>query len=86
MRISDPLGENSAFKTLELEPGASEEEIDKQCRKMLRDHHPDRFSNSERKDKEHEIFLNVQTACDRLSTIRQRRIQRNKKSVTNDEL
>ncbi len=61
------------YKTLELEPGASFEEVRKAYRKLLRKYHPDRFAqNPEKYKAATEVTRNVTEAYDGLSQYLQR--------------
>lgn len=78
----DPSGERNAYEVLELDNGASEEEIRSQCRKALRKWHPDKARSEEEKKIVAEKFMEVQQACELLDKMRKRRNERNLKSDT----
>jgi len=61
------------YKTLEVEPGASFEEVRKAYRKLLRKYHPDRYAqNPEKYKAATEVTRNVTEAYDGLSQYLQR--------------
>ena len=70
------------YQVLELDNGASEEEIRSQCRKALRKWHPDKARSEEEKKIVAEKFMEVQQACELLDKMRKRRNERNLKSDT----
>lgn len=58
------------YRTLELEPGASFEEIRKSYRRLLKQYHPDRFAKDPEKYKvATEVTRNITVAYDGLSTL-----------------
>jgi DnaJ-domain-containing protein 1 len=58
------------YRTLELEPGASLEEIRKSYRRLLKQYHPDRFAKDPEKYKvATEVTRNITVAYDGLTTL-----------------
>ncbi|KAH9499127.1 hypothetical protein Btru_006755 [Bulinus truncatus] len=78
--LFDLSGEGNAYRILELRKSATQEEINKQCRKLSRVYHPDRQKNHEEKIKAQEKFIEIQTACNTLSTLRSRRAKSSSRS------
>ena len=57
----DPFGERNALKALELEKGASQEEIRSRYRELTKQFHPDKVQgNQQEKDAAHEKFVQIQ--------------------------
>ncbi|XP_002742052.1 dnaJ homolog subfamily C member 22-like [Saccoglossus kowalevskii] len=75
----DPLGEDNAYRVLELDRGATQEEITKRYRKLAKEWHPDRNKNED-KDKAEAKFIEIQQAYETLSNIKSRRASKNKRS------
>ncbi|CAF1206549.1 unnamed protein product [Adineta ricciae] len=71
--VLDSESEKQAYETLNLQYGASQKQIESQCRALSRQWHPDRHRDPKEKQNAESIFMNIQQACDRLSTERQRR-------------
>lgn len=84
--ISDPYGENNAYKVLGLTSSASQSEINSQCRNLAVKYHPDKVKDEEEKRKAQEKFYEVQQACEILSSSRVKRRSKNKKFRSNEEL
>ncbi|XP_054750324.2 dnaJ homolog subfamily C member 22-like [Lytechinus pictus] len=80
----DPEGEAAAHKTLELEEGASQEEITQRYRKLVRKWHPDKHKG-EKKEEASIRFMEIQEAYERLSTINARRASHRKEHSFEDE-
>jgi site-specific DNA-cytosine methylase len=58
------------YRTLELEPGATHEEIRKSYRRLLKQYHPDRFAKDPEKYKvATEVTRNITVAYDGLTTL-----------------
>ncbi|XP_077997750.1 dnaJ homolog subfamily C member 22-like [Glandiceps talaboti] len=74
----DPLGEINAYKVLDLERSASQEEITKRYRKLAKEWHPDRQPNNQ--EEAQAKFIEIQQAYEILSNIKQNRARKNKKS------
>ncbi|CAL4114163.1 unnamed protein product, partial [Meganyctiphanes norvegica] len=86
VELLDPHGETHALKLLGLEKGVSQEEITAIYRKMAREWHPDRHKG-EAKEAAQEKFVEIQQAYETLSTKKNIRKHRNKRSEeVNDEL
>lgn len=61
------------YRTLELEPGASLEEIRRSYRRLLKQYHPDRFAKDPEKYKvATEVTRNITTAYDGLTALLER--------------
>ena len=57
----DPFGEKNALKALELEAGASQEEIRSRYRELTKQFHPDKVQgNQQEKEAAHEKFVLIQ--------------------------
>jgi len=69
----DSESEKQAYEVLNLRTGASQRQIESQCRALSRKWHPDRYRNPEQKQKAEATFMNIQQACNRLSNERKRR-------------
>lgn len=80
----DPEGEAAAYKILDLEEGASQEQITQRYRKLVRKWHPDKHSGSG-KEEAAQRFMQVQEAYERLSTINARRSSHRKEHSFEDE-
>lgn len=57
-------------------------EIQSKCRKLSRQHHPDKFKTEADKLVAQDKFIEIQKACDTLNELRKRRADRNMKSET----
>ncbi|CAH1709904.1 unnamed protein product [Aphis gossypii] len=82
--LSDPSGEQNAFKVLELRSGATQTEIKNQCRTLAVKYHPDKAKDDITKKDVQNRFFEVQQACELLSNSRAKRRRRNKQF--NEEL
>nr|KAI8744749.1 dnaJ-like protein subfamily C member 22-like [Biomphalaria glabrata] len=78
--LFDLSGEGNAYRLLELSKSASQKEINKQCRLLSRQYHPDRQKDQEEKVKAQEKFIEIQKACNTLSTERSRRAKSSSRS------
>jgi len=77
----DPFGERNALKALELEKGASQEEIRSRYRELTKQFHPDKVQgNQQEKDAAHEKFVQIQQAYEKLSDLKRKRAKANKKN------
>lgn len=85
VELLDPHGETHALKVLDVEKGASQEEITSKYRKLAREWHPDRHKG-EAKESAQEKFVEIQQAYETLSTKKNIRKRKNKISEVNDEL
>ena len=81
----DPLGEKNALKVLNLEKGASQDEIRARYRELSKKWHPDRVKEQEKKAEAHEKFVEIQQAYEKLSDIKTRRARQNKRSHEAEE-
>ncbi|XP_068215912.1 dnaJ homolog subfamily C member 22 isoform X1 [Palaemon carinicauda] len=79
VELLDPLGERHSLKILGLESGASQENITSAYRKLAREWHPDRHP-PDTKESASAKFMEIQEAYDKLSTIKNRRLRKNKLS------
>ncbi|XP_050431677.1 dnaJ homolog subfamily C member 22 [Adelges cooleyi] len=76
--LSDPSGEQNAFKVLELRSGASQAEIKQQCKTLAVKYHPDKAKDEIAKNQAQDKFFEVQQACELLSSSRVKRRRKNK--------
>ncbi|XP_050542196.1 dnaJ homolog subfamily C member 22 [Daktulosphaira vitifoliae] len=76
--LSDPSGEQNAFKVLGLMSGASQTEIKQQCKTLAVKYHPDKAKDEVSKKESQDRFFEVQQACELLSNSRVKRRRRNK--------
>ena len=83
----DPFGERNALKVMELEKGASQEEIRSRYRELTKQFHPDKVQGSaEEKEAAHEKFVQIQQAYEKLSHLKKSRARANKKHQTEEEM
>lgn len=73
----DPLGEKHALRVLELERGASQEDIRSRYRELTKKYHPDMIKDKEAKEEAQAKFVEIQQAYETLSQIKKRRKSRN---------
>ncbi|KAJ8688656.1 hypothetical protein QAD02_024451 [Eretmocerus hayati] len=79
--LTDPRGEINAYKILGLSQTASQSEITSRWRALSREHHPDKAEGSEEERRQaHARFLDIQQAYEILSSAKNRRQRKNKKS------
>jgi len=76
----DPLGEKNALKVLDLKSGSTQEVIRSRYRELSKKWHPDKFKGEEEKAEAHERFVEIQQAYEKLSSIKHRRMSKNKRS------
>ncbi|XP_076089334.1 dnaJ homolog subfamily C member 22-like [Mytilus galloprovincialis] len=84
----DPLGESKAYKDLGVHENASEEEIKKSYKKLVKQWHPDKHMKETDPDKKAEAqkrFIEIQEAYETLSSIKLNRARRNKKSRSSSQ-
>ncbi|KAK7605257.1 hypothetical protein V9T40_007115 [Parthenolecanium corni] len=86
VEMSDPYGENNAYKVLGLTSMASQSEINSKCRTLSVRYHPDKVKNEDEKTTAQEKFYEVQQACEILSSNRVKRRRKNKRSDQDGEL
>ncbi|CAL1534509.1 unnamed protein product [Lymnaea stagnalis] len=79
-QLFDLSGEGHAYRILDLDSKASQEEINKRCRSLSRDNHPDRFKDPTEKENAQEKFIEIQAACSTLSATRTRRAKSSSQS------
>uniref|UniRef100_A0A1B6CF93 J domain-containing protein n=1 Tax=Clastoptera arizonana TaxID=38151 RepID=A0A1B6CF93_9HEMI len=80
IELSDPSGEQNAYKVLGLSHHANQTEINSSCRLLSVKWHPDKVKDPREKLTAQEKFYEVQEACEILSKNKARRSRRNKKS------
>ncbi|KAK5642835.1 hypothetical protein RI129_009002 [Pyrocoelia pectoralis] len=79
--LSDPQGEQNAYKVLGVSPTASQSEITSRWRHLSREWHPDKVKDPQLKSEAQNKFMEIQQAYDILSNIKTKRKRKNKKSV-----
>ncbi|PZC79763.1 hypothetical protein B5X24_HaOG215854 [Helicoverpa armigera] len=77
--LSDPHGEQNAYKVLGVDRDASQQEITSTWRKLSREHHPDKVKDEKERRAAQERFMEIQQAYEILSNSKHRRNRRNKK-------
>ncbi|CAH0577920.1 unnamed protein product [Chrysodeixis includens] len=77
--LSDPHGEQNAYKVLGVGPDASQQEITTTWRKLSRENHPDKVKDEKARRAAQERFMEIQQAYEILSNSKHRRNRRNKK-------
>lgn len=77
--LSDPHGEQNAYKVLGLSNGASQQEITAKWRALSREFHPDKTKDPTLKQAAQEKFMEIQQAYEILSNIKYKRSRKNKK-------
>ncbi|XP_012279311.1 dnaJ homolog subfamily C member 22 [Orussus abietinus] len=79
--LTDPRGEINAYRVLELSQTSSQSEITAKWRALSREHHPDKVKGSEEeKRRAQEKFMEIQQAYEILSSARNRRQRRNRRT------
>ncbi|CAH2104032.1 unnamed protein product [Euphydryas editha] len=81
--LSDPHGEQNAYKVLGLGRDASQQEITSRWRKLSRENHPDKAKPENRREAQ-EKFMEIQKAYEILSSSKHRRSRRNKKDNSDE--
>lgn len=79
--LSDPHGEQNAFKVLSLAGSASQSEITARWRLLSREFHPDKVKDPNMQRAAQDKFMEIQQAYETLSNIKGKRNRRNQKSV-----
>ncbi|XP_049884735.1 dnaJ homolog subfamily C member 22 [Pectinophora gossypiella] len=79
IELSDPHGEQNAYKVLGLGPDASQQEITSTWRRLSRENHPDKVKDELQRRVAQERFMEIQQAYEILSNSKHRRNRRNKK-------
>lgn len=79
--LSDPHGEQNAYKVLGVGPTASQSEITTKWRLLSREWHPDKVKDPALRSEAQERFMEIQQSYEILSNIKTKRKRRNKKSV-----
>ncbi|XP_066138257.1 dnaJ homolog subfamily C member 22 [Euwallacea fornicatus] len=82
--LSDPQGEQNAYKVLGVSPTASQQEITARWRALSRENHPDKVKIPEKQREAQEKFMEIQQAYEILSNIKNKRGRRNKKSIQDE--
>lgn len=82
--LSDPHGEQNAYKVLGIGPDATQQEITSTWRKLSRENHPDKVKDEKDRRAAQERFMEIQQAYEILSNSKHKRNRRNKKD--NSEL
>ncbi|XP_066991069.2 dnaJ homolog subfamily C member 22 [Anabrus simplex] len=77
--LSDPHGEQNAYKVLNLSSSATQAEITSKWRALSREFHPDKVKDPEKKLAAQEKFMEIQQAYEILSNIKAKRKSRNKR-------
>ncbi|CAH0546741.1 unnamed protein product [Brassicogethes aeneus] len=85
IELSDPQGEQNAYKVLGVGPSSSQSEITSKWRTLSREFHPDKVKDPDQQREAQEKFMEIQQAYEILSKIKNKRKRKNKQSV-NDEL
>lgn len=80
VELSDPFGEQNAFKVLGLSHGARQSEINSACRLLSVKYHPDKARGDQEKLQAQSKFYEIQQACELLSNKHAKRRQKNKRS------
>lgn len=80
--LTDPMGEQNAYKVLDLPQSASQAEITSKWRKLSREFHPDKVKDPDQQRAAQETFMEIQQAYEILSNSKTRRQKRNKQSNT----
>ncbi|XP_058805513.1 dnaJ homolog subfamily C member 22-like [Phymastichus coffea] len=79
--LTDPRGEINAYKVLGLSQTASQSEVTAKWRALSREHHPDKVKGTEDERRAaQDKFLEIQQAYEILSSAKNRRQRKNKKS------
>ncbi|KAK3082625.1 hypothetical protein FSP39_000660 [Pinctada imbricata] len=76
----DPTGEANALKVLELDENATEKEIKSRYKELAKKYHPDRQKDPSKKKEAEDKFVEIQKAYETLSSIKNKRSERNQKS------
>jgi DnaJ family protein C protein 22 len=84
IELSDPQGEQNAYKVLGVGPSSSQSEITSKWRALSREWHPDKVKDPEQRKAAQDKFMEIQQAYEILSNIKSKRKRKNKKSVGND--
>lgn len=78
--LTDPTGEQNAYKLLGLSTSATQAEITSTWRKLSKEFHPDKVKDPDKKREAQEKFMEIQQAYEILSNAKSRRQRKNKKS------
>ncbi|XP_046996856.1 dnaJ homolog subfamily C member 22 [Schistocerca americana] len=77
--LSDPHGEQNAYKVLEVSSSATQAEITSSWRALSRKYHPDKVKDPDKRREAQEKFMEIQQAYEIVSSIRAKRSSRNKR-------
>ncbi|CAK1588510.1 unnamed protein product [Parnassius mnemosyne] len=77
--LSDPHGEQNAYKVLGVGPDATQQQITSTWRRLSRENHPDKVKDEVQRRAAQERFMEIQQAYEILSNSKHRRNRRNKK-------
>lgn len=86
MEALDPQGEANALRVLNVSATAPQEDITAAYRRLSREWHPDRIKDAVRKQEAQEKFIEIQKAYETLSSLKVRRIKRNKEERENPDV
>lgn len=82
IELSDPHGEQNAYKVLGVGPDSTQQEITSTWRRLSRENHPDKIKDESQRRAAQERFMEIQQAYEILSNSKHRRSRRNKKDNT----
>ena len=71
-------GEQNAYKTLGLNPMATQSEIKAKWKQLSLEYHPDKVKDPENRPMAQEKFMEIQQAYELISNIKTKRSKRNK--------
>ncbi|KAL4717609.1 hypothetical protein ACJJTC_000758 [Scirpophaga incertulas] len=83
--LSDPHGEQNAYKVLGLSAESTQQEITSTWRRLSRENHPDKVKDISKRRAAQEKFMEIQQAYEILSNSKHRRNRKNKKDNTDKE-
>lgn len=86
IELSDPQGEQNAYKILGVGPSSSQSEIKSKWKALSREFHPDKVKDPELQHAAQEKFMEIQQAYEILSKIKSKRSRKNQKSIKDSEL
>ncbi|XP_022832733.1 dnaJ homolog subfamily C member 22 isoform X2 [Spodoptera litura] len=82
--LSDPHGEQNAYRVLGVNRDSSQSEITSVWRKLSRENHPDKVKDEAERRAAQERFMEIQQAYEILSNSKHRRNRRNKKDNSDE--
>ncbi|XP_035433234.2 dnaJ homolog subfamily C member 22 isoform X2 [Spodoptera frugiperda] len=83
--LSDPHGEQNAYRVLGVNRDSSQSEITSVWRKLSRENHPDKVKDEAERRAAQERFMEIQQAYEILSNSKHRRNRRNKKDNSDEK-